>query len=44
MCKISNSQVHGFQSWYFPDKPYCEKMNQELIACFVKHGIRAPWQ
>ena len=20
-----------------------EKMNQELIACFVKPGIRAPW-
>ena len=23
MCELSYSQVNGFQSWYFPDKPYC---------------------
>ena len=22
MCELSNSYVNGFQSWYFPDKPY----------------------
>ena len=22
MCEISNVSVNGFQSWYFPDKPY----------------------
>ena len=22
----------------------CEKLNRELIACFVGHGNRAPWQ
>ena len=27
MCELSNSEVNGFQSWYFPDKPYfCRKL------------------
>ena len=30
MCKISNSYVNGFQSWYFPDKPYCSLFHRRI--------------
>ena len=39
MCEMSNFYVNGFQSWYFPDKPYC--LATEQYAWSVKQNDRA---
>ena len=43
LCEISNSYVQRFQSWYFPDKPYCSPIECSTEGFPLTVGVLYSW-